>query len=87
MKAATDPRLVSIALLATALMLGVFVLRGPIEISLAASTIEAQFERLILLHATLPRLVMAVIRAGATSSGCGRPACANARGCGARAPT
>jgi iron complex transport system permease protein len=61
MKATIDPRLVSVTLLAAALMLGVLVLRGPIEVSLAAKTIETQFERLILLHATLPRLAMAVL--------------------------
>lgn len=61
MKTTFDPRLVSIALLVAALVLGALLLREPIQVSMAASSIETRFDRLILLHATLPRLAMAIL--------------------------
>ena len=61
MKTTFDPRLVSIALLVAALVLGGLLLREPIQVSMAASSIETRFDRLILLHATLPRLAMAIL--------------------------
>ena len=70
MRRALDPAVLSGGMLAAALVLGAILLRGPIELAAGSASMDQQFERLILLHTTLPRLVMAVLcGAGLAASG------------------
>ena len=61
LKRTLDPGLLSGALSAAAVIFGAILLREPLQTSLAAASVEEQFERLILLHATLPRITMAIL--------------------------
>lgn len=61
MERALDPRLLSAALFGTALTLGTLLLYGPAQGLFATGTLDQEFQNLILVHATLPRLAMCML--------------------------
>ncbi|WP_084399021.1 Fe(3+)-hydroxamate ABC transporter permease FhuB [Henriciella aquimarina] len=61
MKHALDPRVLSAGLLSLGLILGSILLFGPVQGLDDGQTLDQTFQNLILIHATLPRLVMCVL--------------------------